>query len=59
MRSRNRELQLALGLLCLIALFLFGIGVYHLTHRGHPSGIMELSLTAILFLAMYLIMKGT
>ncbi len=57
-RSRNPPtnafLRAGLAILAPIAAVLFGLSIYHLTHEGPLSFLIELSLSCMLATAMYL-----
>ena len=52
---RSRSWLAGMAIIGLVACVVLFLGVYHLTHNGLPSGIIELSMTGLLVIVGYLI----
>jgi predicted acyltransferase len=52
--KRNGQRQVGLIIISLAALVVFSLGIYHLTHEGLRSGVVELSMSGLLVILGYL-----
>jgi hypothetical protein len=53
----DRYIKAGLAIIALAASIVFVLGIYHLTHEGLRSGVIELSMTTLLAISGYLMSR--